>query len=307
MKEIIQPIKREILTKELTEDKFVRHTNYGDNHIYIVNHHNAPNTMLEIGRLREEAFREAGGGTGKDADIDKYDTSEIPYEQLIVWNDETKEILGGYRFIDCSKAAIDENNKAVLATRGLFNMSKKFEQDYLPYTIELGRSFVQPQYQASKNARQAVFTLDNLWDGLGALSQRNPHIKHFFGKVTMYTSYNKIARDTILYFLNTFFGDKENLVYPEDPIHFESDMDEIASWFTGDDYKQNYRTLSLKVRELGENIPPLINSYMNLSSTMKVFGTAINHNFGDVEETGILVTIEDIFDAKKERHLKNIK
>jgi len=306
MEPIIQPVNKEILIAELTPDKFVRHTNYGGNSIYIVNHANAPNVMREIGRLREAAFREAGGGTGHEIDIDEYDTAEVPYEQLIVWDEKVSEILGGYRFIDCSLPIVDKSGNVNLATTGMFSFSEKFIKEYLPYTIELGRSFVQPKFQAGTNSKQAVFALDNLWDGLGALYQRNHHIKYFFGKVTMYTHFNKEARDLILFFLNKYFNDPDNLVRPDDPIVYETPLEILEAVFTNNDYKSDYRKLSQRVRELGENIPPLINSYMNLSETMKVFGTGINHHFGGVEETGILINIADIYPAKKERHMENI-
>ena len=140
--EIIAPIAKELLINELTEDKFIRKTNYGDNEIYVLTHHNAPNVMKEIGRLRELSFRLAGGGTGKEADIDAYDTAESPYYQLIVWEPKEKEIIGGYRFLNCSTVPTDENGNIKLATTGLFNFSDEFVQDYLPYSLELGRSFV---------------------------------------------------------------------------------------------------------------------------------------------------------------------
>lgn len=303
VEEIIAPIKKEIIVEELSKDKFVRFTNYGNNHIYIIDANNSPNTMLEIGRLREEAFRLAGGGTGKKFDIDKFDTGENPYKQLIVWEPNVCEILGGYRFFDCRFPNIDENGEINLATSRLFKMSEEFINDYLPYTLELGRSFVQPQYQASKINRKAIYTLDNLWDGLGAVIERIPYIKYFFGKVTMYTHFNTKARDLILYFLKIYFNDEKKLLTPIEPLQLETPEKELEEVFSKDNFRADYKILSFKVRELGENIPPLLNSYMNLSPTFKVFGTAINNHFGGVEETGIKVTIDDIYESKKHRHL----
>jgi len=302
-KEIIAPIPKEVVAAELTKDKFVRYTNYGKNHIYILDYHDSPNVMLEIGRLREVAFRGAGGGTGKDVDIDQYDTHANPYKQLIVWDPNIQEILGGYRYFDCKNLNYDKDGKIDLATSSLFNMTKEFELEYLPYTIELGRSFVQPRFQASKMDRQAVFALDNLWDGLGALWERSPHLKYFFGKVTMYTHFNIKARDMILYFLKIYFNDEKKLFRPYYPVELQTNEEELKALFVGGSFREDYKILSANVRELGENIPPLFNSYMNLSPTFKVFGTAINHHFGGVEETGIQVTMADIYESKKKRHL----
>lgn len=304
MTEIIEAVDRDLIIGELSEDKFMRRTNFGDNSIYVCTAHDSPNVMKEVGRLRELAFRRAGGGTGKEADIDQYDTAEIPYKQLIVWDDESQEITGGYRFIELNTLTAEQFKNIKLATQGLLNFSEKFKNDYLPFTIELGRSFVQPNFQSGSPTRKTLFALDNLWDGLGALLVNNPGIKYFFGKVTMYTHFNKFARDLILYFMHYHFKDEDNLVYPKNPLSYFHDENELNKFFEGNDYNENKKILSREVRAKGENVPPLINSYMSLSRTMKCFGTSINENFGEVEETGILVTVADIYESKKKRHLQ---
>ncbi|MEI6821623.1 MAG: GNAT family N-acetyltransferase [Bacteroidota bacterium] len=303
MKNIIAPIERKILETELTEEKFLRKTNYGNRDIYIITHQNSPNLMLEIGRLRELSFRDAGGGTGHEVDIDEYDTDENPYKQLLVWDAEEQEIVGGYRFIDGVNIRQDVKGNPISATSELFHFSKKFIKEYLPYTIELGRSFVQPNYQPTYNIRKGIFSLDNLWDGLGAITLENPDIKYFFGKITMYPRFNITARDMILFFLKKYFDDKDKLVTPHTSVNIVTDIEELESTFSGINYDEDYRILMKNVRRFNESIPPLVNAYMNLSSTMKTFGTAINHHFGEVEETGILVTINDIYDIKKHRHI----
>lgn len=300
---LIPAIDRALLEQELNAKQFIRNTNKGNNQIFIVNHHNSPNTMQEIGRLRELTFRSSGGGTGRGVDIDHYDTDEVCYEQLIVYSPEDKEIIGGYRYIDCSKVIPKNGDKPALSTANYFDFSEKFIKDYLPYTIELGRSWVQPNYQPHINPRKGVFALDNIWDGLGAITVDNPKIKYFFGKVTMYTRYNQKARDMILHFLKTFFPDKEGLLKPYHPLAFSTPIEELENLFVGMDYKEAFKILNTQVRGLGENIPPLVNIYMNLSPSMKSFGTAANPHFGDVEETGIMITIGDIYPEKKERHI----
>src|SRR6056297_1356012 len=299
MKEVIAPIDIRLIDKELTPDKFLRDTNNGGNQLYIINHHNSPNIMREVGRLRELTFRNAGGGTGKEMDIDKFDIQDEPYEQLISWDPEEKEILGGYRFHICSNESDPDN----LATSKLFTFSDEFSKTYLPYMIELGRSFIQPKFQSKAAGRKGLFALDNLWDGLGALVVENPQTKHFFGKVTMYPHFNTEARNIILYFLQTQFPDEKNMVEAKKPIPLHMDEQKMKQLFNGKSYKENYRILQKKIREFDLNIPPLINAYMNLSPTMKFFGTTINEAFGHVEESGILITIDDIFPDKKERYI----
>ncbi|MCX7953641.1 MAG: GNAT family N-acetyltransferase [Bacteroidales bacterium] len=307
MKPIIPPVDTSLIMSELTRDKLLRRTNRDNNLIYLITYYDSPNTMREIGRLREISFRAAGGGTGNEVDIDEYDTSHPPYKQLIVWNRKYKEIIGGYRFILCREVNKDENGIPKIATAKIFNFSKKFIEEYLPFTIELGRSFIQPNYQSTGKERRGIFALDNLWDGLGSLIVLYKDIKYFFGKVTMYPTFNIYARDLILYFLNKYFSDKENLVTPKYPIEIKTPQEVLRNVFTGTSYIEDYKILVHKLKEVGEFIPPLINSYMNLSPTMKVFGTSVNREFGNVEETAILITIDDIYQVKKERHILNFK
>ena len=303
MHEIIPPVPKDLIIKELTPDKFVRTTNNAGNELYIVTYHDSPNLMQEIGRLRELTFRAAGGGTGKSVDIDNFDISENPYKQLIVWDPEKQDILGGYRFHICNdESAV--NIEKELATSKLFNFSEKFIKDYLPHVIELGRSFVQPSYQSTSRTSKGIYALDNLWDGLGTLVVNNPTKNYFFGKVTMYKNYNQRARNLILYFLEKHFPDHENLVIPKEPLKTNIDEKEMKRIFTGETYMEDYRILSQSVRAFGENIPPLINAYMNLSPSLKTFGTVNNPYFGNVEETAMMITINDLYAQKVERHIK---
>ncbi|HLR00582.1 MAG TPA: GNAT family N-acetyltransferase [Sphingobacterium sp.] len=306
MQEIIAPVNRDILKAELTENRFLRYTNKGNNEIYVVNYHNAPNVVKEIGRLREITFRSAGGGTGFSIDLDDKDTCENGYDQLIAWDPEEEEIIAGYRVINCRKA-LEKWGEVDVSTAHYFDFSQRFIEEYLPKTIELGRSFVQPRFQPSRDNRKGIFSLDNLWDGLGALVALNPEIKYLFGKVTMYPHYSAEARDLLMYFLEHYFPDEEQLITPKNPLGYKTDISKFKNIFENLPYKEGYRLLNGKIRELGENIPPLVNTYMNLSPTMKVFGTAINSEFGDVEETGILVMIDDIYNAKKDRHINTFE
>jgi hypothetical protein len=306
MKTIIDPIPIPKLLEELTQERFFRKTNNGHNEIYILNAFNAPNVMREIGRLREISFRDSGGGTGLDCDLDIFDLDpENHFEQLIVWNPYDQAIVGGYRFLMCDHLKVNEQGQVDTPTSELFHYSERFVKEYLPYTIELGRSFVQPEYQPSKSLSKGIYSLDNLWDGLGSLIHLLPQARYFFGKVTMYPQLERGSRDMILYFMQTQFSDPDRLVYPHPELELPITMDKdtLRSIFTGNNYAENYRILVKQVRERGAAVPPLVNAYMSLSSTMRSFGTALNAPFGDVEETGILVTIKDILQEKVERHL----
>jgi len=94
------------------------------------------------------------------------------------------------------------------------------------------------------------------------------------------------------------------LAYPKDPVEFEFDVAAMKKLFIGKDYSEDYKILIQSVRSFGENVPPLINAYMNLSPSMKTFGTINNEKFGNVLETGIILTISDIYNAKVDRHIE---
>lgn len=301
--EIIAPVSAEAIEAELTPDTFLRDTNKGHNQIYVIDSRHAPNTMREIGRLREIAFRAAGGGTGKACDIDRYDTMEPPCRQIIVWDPDARLILGGYRYITGSDIVVLPGGVPRIATAHMFDFSERFMKEYLPVTIELGRSFVRLEYQSSKAGAKALYALDNLWDGLGALTVVHPEIKYLFGKVTMYPGYNRECRNMILYFMQKHFADPDNLVRPRNPLDTHTDISSMHEIFTGSNYLEDYKILNRAIRANGINIPPLINAYMSLSPTMRVFGTAINDEFGNVEETGIFLAISEILEEKKKRHI----
>lgn len=300
---IIEPIPVEVLEAELTPDKFLRTANKGGNNVYIVDAHNSPNVMREIGRLREIAFRAAGGGTGKECDIDEFDTMTPPCRQLIVWDPREREIIGGYRFITGDDIRIQPDGRPRLATSHMFNFSQRFLDEFLPYTLELGRSFVRLEYQSTRAGVNALYALDNLWDGLGALTVIYPKVKYLFGKVTMYPSYNAECRNMILYFLSKHFPDNDSLVTPITPLDPHTDTEAMDRLFTGTTFKDDYKILNKAIREHGYNIPPLVNAYMSLSPSMRMFGTAINDEFGNVEESGIFFAVSEIFEEKKGRHI----
>lgn len=310
MEKIIDPIDVALLKSELTPDKKLCDTNKSGNEIYVIDAFNAPNVLKEIGRLREISFREAGGSSGLSMDLDEFDTMDSPYKQIIIWDPRTESIIGGYRYILGPDVKIDPDGQPHLATSHMFRFSEKFVSEYLPHTMELGRSFVTPEYQSSKAGAKAIFALDNLWDGIGAVVMQHPGISWFFGKMTMYPGYDKSCRDLILHFLWKHFPDEDCLVRPKTPIMPEIDGKLLDLILSSEDFKSDYRNLKDAIRKMGSGIPPLVNSYMNTSPTLKMLGTAINDEFSNVEETGILVCYNEMYADKRDRHrepyLKNL-
>lgn len=305
MEEIIAPVSKDLIIAELTPDKLLRKTNRGGNEIYVVDIHNAPNTVREIGRLREVTFREAGGCSGLALDLDEFDLMETPYQQLLVWDPDAQAIIGGYRYILGPDIKVDADGQPLLATSHMFHFSEEFVKDYLPHIIELGRSFVTPEYQSSRAGAKALFALDNLWDGLATLMILHPHLYYFFGKMTMYPSYDPIGRDLILHFLWKHFGGDEELVHPFEPVVPAMDRRIARLILKHDDFKEDYICLKEAIKSLGTAIPPLVNSYMQSSPTIKMLGTAVNHEFGEVEETCILLAFDEIYHEKRHRHIES--
>lgn len=308
MKEVIPPVDKELLKSELTKDKYFRPTNKAGNHIYIVTAHDSPNLMREIGRLRELSFRAGGGGTGNEIDTDSYDYMEKPFKQLIVWNPDAEEIIGGYRYIFGPDITFDENNQPQFVMASLFSFNEKFIKEYLPHTIELGRAFVQPDYQTTQMGVKSLFALDNLWDGLGALIHSVEGAKYFIGKVTTYNDYPEICRELIYEYLAKHFNDEEGLVVPKKPIKISSEGKKKAKAVLLEEKPElDYKLLNKAVRAEGSNIPPLFNAYIGLTNTMKYFETIIDHDFGSVYETGIMVIMDDLLEAKKQRYIQPYK
>ena len=296
MKPIIPPVDKELLKAELNEETLLRDTNRAGNKLYVVGPE-AVNVIREIGRLREIAFRNDGGGTGEPLDIDKFE-----YRQLVLWDPDAEQIIGGYRFCICDEAVYDRYGQPILTSSHMFEFSKKFIEEYLPYTLELGRSFVSLEYQSSKAGAKTLYALDNLFDGIAALGVLyKKRINHFFGKMTIYKEYPQEAREIIMVFLRMYFGKKSRLIHIRKEVKVENKK-KYLKLFKGNDFKEDYKVLKAEVMKHGVSIPPLVNTYMNVSPTMIYFGTGINDEFGDIYDSGILITFAELYPDKINRH-----
>jgi hypothetical protein len=305
MKPIIPAIDREILKKELTPDRFLRPTNKAHNEIYVLTAHNAPNVMLEIGRLRELSFRSGGGGTGEEIDTDEFDYMAKPYSQLIVWDPVGEEIIGGYRYLPGPDVDFDAEGQPKFVMSHLFTFTEKFIKEYLPYSIELGRAFVQPDYQTSKMGTKSLFALDNLWDGLGALIHTVKNSRYFIGKVTIYEHYPLIARELIYEYMHRYFPDPDQMISPKNPIQVSDKTNQLAKEiFIHNDSSSDYKALQKAIRMEGETIPSMFNAYIGLSNTMRFFGSIYDPDFGSVYETGIMITMKDLLEVKRKRYIE---
>ena len=297
MEVLIDPVDFRKVEEELKNEKFLRVSGMGNNEIYVVNGINSPNTMNEIGRLRELTFRHAGGGTGASKDIDQFDIKKNGYKQLIVWDPQNKCILGGYRFRSFDKdIKIDINQ---LATGEVYNLSEEFQNEYLQHSIDLGRAFIMPLFQ-TKQKRKSLYILDNLWDGLGALI--NQQSKYFLGRIVLYPQMDKKIRDLIIYFLEKHYNRGSGLLTAKLPFHPEMDKQQMEQLLDENNPEGDFKNLRQITLAAGEAIPPLIQAYMKLSPTMQSFGATIDTSFGNLYEICIMVTIQDIYPKYLKRY-----
>lgn len=297
MQAIIPEVDRDLLEKEL-EGHLLRPSNKADNLIYDITSHECPNVMREIARLREISYRDGGGATGREMDIDEMDTMPKPYHQLLVWDQEHRQIIGGYRYLLGSEAEIRDGQPFITSAH-LFHYSERFIRDYLPKTIEFGRAFVQPMYQKREMGVKALFALDNIWDGIGAIMHNHPQLQYMIGKVTIYPDYNATARELIYAYLDRFHRGEEGLFEPYHPLPLPT----IDKPFEGTDPQENYHILQHAVREQGTVIPPMFSAYLNITNDLQFFGNAINDELANVYETGIMVDLNTVYQEKKERYI----
>ena len=250
--------------------------------IYMVDAESAPRALTEIGRIRELEFRREGGGTGKDVDLDRYDLLSPRYRQLIAWDPQEEEIVAMYRFF---RGADLGDSGGELASAEIFEFSPRFLSDYLPHTIELGRSVV------NRSARRSYRGLFAVWSGLGALVREYSDARYFFGKFTVSPTLNSQLRRAMYAMLSQWCGGDSGLVSPRPDCQIFYDH---AAWEQGVSFKDDLSRLVVFASGHGASIPPLVLSYARLTDKLQVFGTALNSQFGNVEETAILIPIEYI-------------
>ena len=281
MEAIIPPVERELLRAELTPERKARDTKKAGNEIYIFSAAECPSLMREIGRLREVAFRGAGGGTGKELDIDAEDLAEDGYYQLIVWDPAAEEIVGGYRFIICT----DEYPRH-LSTEHYFRFSDKFRRKYLPRTIELGRSFIVNEYQ-----RKPV-SLMLLWKGILNVLLRHDEFRYLMGPVTISGEFQNSSKLLIAAYLRNRHLDRENArhIHPRTGIAVPARID--GTLIEGIDSIELINKIVCDIEQNRFTIPILIRKYLQVGA--RVLGFNTDHAFCDGLDALILVDLAQV-------------
>lgn len=292
-KNIVHPTDKKLILNDVmaaellgqTEDKIK---------ILLVRYEAAPALMREIGRLRELTFRKVGEGTGRKIDLDEFDQY---YQHIVLWDESQLEVVGAYRI-----AAGDEIYRRLgisgFYTSTLFRFSEEFEK-YLPQALELGRSFVQPNYWNSQ-------ALDYLWHGIGAYMAARPQYNYLFGPVSVSNSYSAEARELLVHFYQRWFGRPDAPVRAKHRFRFSQGAeDRLARAFTGTDYKQSFKELKQNLKHYGFAVPTLYKQYTELCDEGGVhfFDFGIDKDFSNALDGFIFLSIAHVKESKLERYV----
>jgi putative hemolysin len=294
---IVRPIERRMLRRELDAAIYLG-SPAPYKRLYLAGANGSPSVVREIARLREVTFRNVGEGTGKRLDKDKYDQS---YRHLILWDDEQLEIVGAYRLGFCDEI-LPRQGIYGLYTSSLFRFSEEFIQR-LPYSIEMGRSFIQRQYWNSH-------ALEYLWSGIGVVIENEPTVKYLYGPVSINGTYSNEAKEALVYVCSKWYGALEGYVtslhrycIPEEKKHA------LQEYFCGTTYNEDLNKLKLRLRAVGVTIPTLLRQYSGLCSPEGVrfcdFG--IDASFGSCIDGFIQLELAYLTSEKYERYIGQYK
>jgi putative hemolysin len=289
---IAHPEEKGEIKKELKNSEFLGETADGKK-IYLYQNSDESVILKEIGRLRELTFRKVKEGTGKKRDLDRYDKY---YKHIILWDDENLEIIGSYR-IGTGAEIYEQYGIKGFYSNTLFDFSRRFEK-LLPFSIELGRSFVQPKYWGSR-------ALDCLWQGIGKYLKNNPQIKYMFGPVSISSAMPKTAQNLIIYYHDLYYGNKDALVKAKNPFILKKrEIDEMEEIFCGYDRNKDFFILKEQLKEYNISIPTLYKHYTGLCENhgVQFLGYNIDKYFNDCIDSMILVEIDKINEKKKKRY-----
>jgi len=268
------------------------HAPVGHVDVCVFDAHDDEALLIEVGRQRERCFRGIGGGTGHDFDLDDDDFGEGCYQQLVIVDRETQDLIGGCRF-----AVASRRHGRPLATEHMFAFDDAFRADILPGVLDIGRMFIVPQHRAR---RQNALSLDHMFRGL-AFVALDDEVQQFFGRVVFDKHTDPFVRDlTLAYLRHHFSGTGVQARHPE-PMRLTSEP--LGVDFT-DDAKRDLRTILQAARRRGGTIPALVRAYVGMSPRLQVFDSAKDHDIGGIEEVCMLVHKHDISFRRGERWLR---
>jgi hypothetical protein len=314
---VAKPEPRNSLKKLISSQVHLGETSDGKQ-IYLYQNASSCSVLLEIGRLRELAFRAVGEGTGKRRDIDQYDSI---YSQLVLWDEKDLEIVGAYRLASAGDIIRNQGVQR-LYSASLFD----YDDAILPLLMqgaELGRSFVQPKYWGKRS-------LDYLWYGIGSFLSQNPNIRYLFGPVSLSNDMPKAAKDLMVYFFSLYFGQPkqqrkflknsgclntiskkalkkiDKFAESKHPYRLSSELvDSLKGNFSGDDYKHDFKTLKHILSNMGCSVPTLFKQYSELCEAggLVFLDFGIDGGFGDCIDGLVIIDITKIKAKKRARYI----
>lgn len=282
MRPLAPPVPRSALAEELGPDS--RIATFRGLEVHLVSGPDAPAALDEIGRIREQEYRRVGAGRGGERDLDRFDTVWPWYLQLVSWDPVEREIVAAYRAIRCDWA-LRHGGVDALRTSSLFEFTERFVNDYLPATVELGRSVVNAE------ARRATSGLFSVWVGLGAIVREWPEIRWFFGNVSLYRSLPDRALRSIVGYLLRHHAPGGELVRargrtPAADGGSPGGVDEVPV--------ASFGQLQELAADEGWAIPPILVSYAKANPGMLAFDVAPDPDFGDACEVAIAIPVEGL-------------
>lgn len=291
-KPIIPPVDKALLREEFARATEWPEASHGAIKLYCIDV-GFPAILREIGRLREIAFRSGGGGTGEVLDLDRFDTDPYyRFRQLVVWDSEEEAIAGGYRFVYGYDVHLNGQGQPDIPSAHIFRFSENFIRDGLPRTMELSRSFIAAQYQRKLDAaRKSIFILDCLFKGI-CIASRMGNTPDVFGKVTFYPDYPADAFALLTAAMEKHCYGGEDIAPVQ--AYTVPPSTETAQILTHDDFRSDFRALAATLLKRGQYLPPILKSYINLTTTLKYYGSALNDEFGNVVEMGLRLHMPDL-------------
>ncbi|NOU43244.1 MAG: lysophospholipid acyltransferase family protein [Methyloglobulus sp.] len=289
---VIHPADTKAIKKGLYNSALLGETRDGKK-IFLYDYQDDCPVMHEIARLRELTFRCVEEGTGLAFDLDKFDTY---YRHIVLWDENDLEIVGAYRIGEGAEI-MDAKGVAGFYTNTLFDLTKTFA-DYLPYSIELGRSFVQPRYWGQRS-------LEYLWYGIGAYLREHPEVKYLFGPVSLSNTYPQLAKELIISFYQQQFGTEMPHVTANLPFELSAASQRFAKQEFSNDYSTSFKILNTELKKLGVKVPTLYKQYVELcvDKGCHFIGFNIDPDFNNCIDSLIMVEIDKIAPKKKQRYI----
>lgn len=268
-----------------------------DHFIHLVDYQKRSPLIREIGRLREFTFRQVGEGTGAKRDLDKYDKL---YRHLVLWNQQDQTIAGAYRIGEC-QAILQQKGAKGLYTSTLYKY-KKAMMPYLEQGLELGRSFVHPDYWGKAS-------LDYLWQGIGAYLRYQPNLRYVIGPVSLSADYPKALADELVYYYQRYYPAKKKLAKAYHP-YVLADQD-IAHF--DDKYKtlnrlEGFECLQKSFSSQGYKVPVLFKQYTGLyeEGGIQLLGFSVDPNFSNCIDGLMLGDLTYLKAKKRARYIDKV-